>query len=479
MIYAVPSYQEKSLATKVDQLLNDPPMLTDYSLQDWDHLPREEIDRLQLAGLKQRFGELRDKIGVLKKLADAENIDHIDTLEDVVPLLFEHTVFKSYPPSLLENNRFKDINKWLGKLTAHPIDHVDVSTCQTLDEYFDVMDAAVPALSVAYTSGTSGTISLLPQTRSESAKSIILKRMTLGVVSSPTEPLPELHVAYPFFRSGRMSHLRGNDATVKHMLKGEEYFHAAYPMRMSADVQYLAARIRAATAKGTLDRLKINPAVLAKKAAFDKLTAEMPQHMEEFFAQLVDDLKGKRIYVWATWNLLHNMAKAGLGRGFEKVFAENSVVGTGGGAKGLVQPEGWQDDILRFTGAKQLNELYAMSEVISSHWKCEHDHFHFSHTAIPFLLDPQTSKPLPRAGRVTGRAAFFDLGADARWGGFITGDELTVEWDKPCACGRSTAYIVGKIQRYSEKKGGDDKITCAATEENHAAAMDFLNSFEM
>ncbi|MNT89546.1 hypothetical protein D3C72_2302890 [compost metagenome] len=65
-----------------------------------------------------------------------------------------------------------------------------------------------------------------------------------------------------------------------------------------------------------------------------------------------------------------------------------------------------------------------------------------------------------------------------RWGGFITGDEITIEWDEPCACGRPSQYIVGPIQRYSEKNGGDDKITCAATENSHREAMDFLNTFE-
>jgi len=470
---------QNSLDARAALLLDNPPMVTNYNLHDWDHLPRDEIDAMQLIGLKRRFAELRDNIAVLKKLADAENIDHIDSFDDVVPLLFEHTVFKSYPPSLLENNKFMQINKWLGKLTAHQIDHVDVSACQTLDEYFDVMDEAVPELRVSYTSGTSGTLSLLPHSTSEGMKSLLTKRMTLEIITAPDEPLPELHVVYPFFRSGRMSHLRGNDATVKYMLKGEEYFHAAYPQRMSADVQYLAARIRGAQAKGTLDRLKVNPAVLAKKAEFDKLQADMPKHLEAFFARASEELKGKRIYVWATWNLLHNMAKAGLEKGLEGVYAANSAVSTGGGAKGLVQPEGWQDDILRFTGAQKLHELYAMSEVMPSHWKCEHGHFHFAHTAIPFLLDPDTSEPLPREGRVTGRAAFFDLCADARWGGFITGDEITVEWDKPCDCGRTTRYIVGGIQRYSEKRGGDDKITCAATEESHAEAMDFLNNFEM
>lgn len=106
---------------------------------------------------------------------------------------------------------------------------------------------------------------------------------------------------------------------------------------------------------------------------------------------------------------------------------------------------------MRFTGVKMLHESYAMSEVVSgSHLKCEQGNYHFSHTAIPFLLDPETSKPLPRQGRQTGRAAFFDLGRTSI-GGFITGDEVTIEWDQPCSCGRHSRYVVGAIQRYSEK----------------------------
>lgn len=133
----------------------------------------------------------------------------------------------------------------------------------------------------------------------------------------------------------------------------------------------------------------------------------------------------------------------------------------------------------RFTGVNRLHELYGMTEILGTHMKCEHGHFHFAPTVIPFLLDPETGRPLPREGRVTGRAAFFDLGAHARWGGFISGDEITVEWDKPCPCGRTGRYVVGAIQRFSDKNGGDDKITCAASESVVNDALSFLNQFEV
>jgi len=106
---------------RADLLLNDPPMVTNYSLDAWDHMKREDIDAMQLAGLRRRFAELRDAVPVLKKLADAQGVDAIEKVDDAVPLLFEHTVFKSYPPSLLENNRFM---KMLFLLAMNPIQTV-------------------------------------------------------------------------------------------------------------------------------------------------------------------------------------------------------------------------------------------------------------------------------------------------------------------------------------------------------------------
>jgi hypothetical protein len=141
-------------------------------------------------------------------------------------------------------------------------------------------------------------------------------------------------------------------------------------------------------------------------------------------------------------------------------------------------PPHWQDDVCRFMGIEKIAVGYAMSEVRASHDMCEHGHYHFSPTVIALQLDPDTSKVLPRVGKVTGRAAFFDLCAEGRWGGFITGDEISVDWDTRCDCGRTMPFVYGEIQRYSEKNGGtDDKISCAATENAHKEAMDFLTGF--
>jgi hypothetical protein len=178
------------------------------------------------------------------------------------------------------------------------------------------------------------------------------------------------------------------------------------------------------------------------------------------------------VWILATWNVLYEMARAGLEHGREGVFAPDSLVTTGGGAKGQMMPDGWEEAVKRFAGVERIQHAYAMSESTALHKLCEHGHYHVEPWVIPFVLDPEEGTLRPREGRQSGRFAFFDLLPDSYWGGFITGDEVTADWT-PCRCGRTTAHIERRIERFSDRQG-DDKITCAATDEAHRAALDFL-----
>lgn len=470
-------------ADRADMLLADAPALTGYDHRNWNRFAPGELEALQCEGLKRRFAQFRHAIPMLKKLGDAERIDTIEDVDDIVPLLFEHTIYKSYPPSLLDSNNFTQINRWLTKLVvpeaAAQILAADVSACRGLDDWFEAMDEQAPLLRFSHTSGTSGTISFLPNSIHEFRRTANIRRMLVWKMEGPDAPQPDLHFVYPYFRKGYLSHLRVNEFMVEALLSDADHFHPAYPATLSADIQRLGARMRAAHVRGTLDRLEISPDLISKKKEFDALQTAMPDYLGQFFERKVEELRGKRVYISGMWNLLLNMAIAGLARGMEGVFHPDSYIATTGGAKGMAQPEGWRDDVLRFTGAKRLNEVYAMSEVPSgAHARCDEGHFHFAPTVIPYVLDPQTGHALPRRGQVTGRAAFYDLSSDIRWGGFITGDEITVEWDKPCPCGQPSKYVCRPIHRYSELHGGDDKITCAASEESHRAAMDYLGAVE-
>ena len=241
----------------------------------------------------------------------------------------------------------------------------------------------------------------------------------------------------------------------------------------------LTQRMRVAAAKGELDRLEISPEMRAKRDEFVKLMETRDEHVARFFDECSKKLGGERVFMQAVPAMLYQMARTGLDRGDKALFAPDSVIVSGGGFKGAVLPDNWEDVVKEYFGVDQLHVIFGMGEMSFFFPRCEHGVYHTVPGIIPFVLDPETSKPLPRKGRVTGRWAHYDLGVDSHWGGFITGDEVTVTWDQPCACGRTGPYLDRQIRRYSEISKGADKITCAATQDAYDDAMDFLVGAEM
>jgi hypothetical protein len=280
------------------------------------------------------------------------------------------------------------------------------------------------------------------------------------------------NLVWPLYRHGRSAITRLPEMAMNQLLGSEERVHALRQGRLSSDAMYLAGRLRAAAARGELDQLEINPALRARRAEFEREQRELAEGLPRFIEETIDRLRGQRVWMLATWNVLHQMAEAGLKRGLERVFAPDSLITTGGGAKGQVVPDDWEEAVKRFTGVDRLQHAYAMSEMTAMHKMCEHGDYHFEPWVVPFVLDPEDGAPLPREGVQTGRMACFDMLPTAYWGGFITGDEVTADWS-PCPCGRTTTHIKRRIERYSDKRG-DDKITCAASDEAHRAALEFL-----
>jgi hypothetical protein len=181
----------------------------------------------------------------------------------------------------------------------------------------------------------------------------------------------------------------------------------------------------------------------------------------------------------SAYPIMYEVAAAGLERGVRNVFAPNSAVLTGGGNKGVSLPNNFMQVIKDFLGVERIQEGYGMSEISALHWACNEGHYHVQPWVIPFLLDPETSEPLPRNGIRTGRAAFYDILNESHWGGVISGDEITIDWDTPCRCGLNSIHIHHDIMRYSEKQGvEDDRISCAATEDVQNEALNFMQEFE-
>ena len=471
--------QEKTL----DLFMNDPMEYFDHSITKMHEIPRDELEALQRQAMALRFAEHRESIEMLRNLADRLEIKELRELDDVTPLFFAHTAFKSYPAALLDKKRFDLMTKWLDKLTSHDLAGVDTDGCDSIDEWIDRLDEQTPLEGIT-SSGTTGTLSLIPKDKAGAIYTMKLWRLFLfqrfGKEPTPEELSPEVEVIWPNYASGKLGHLR-MAAMIKREFTGgdESRFHALYSDAISTDLMFLASKLRAAASRGELDRLEIDPQLLARKDEFEAMQNRRPAEMAAFFERLTRELAGKRVFMTSAYSLMYELAASGLERGLKGVFAPDSEILTGGGTKGMVLPDNFMEVIQEFLGVDRIQEGYGMSEISAFHWACDEGRYHVQPWVIPFLLDPDTSEPLPRQGVKTGRAAFYDFLNRSHWGGVISGDEITVDWDTPCPCGLASVPIAHDIIRYSEKQGvEDDRISCSATQEVNDEAVNFMRDFE-
>lgn len=468
---------------QVEKFMTDPLGFFEGSITKMHSIEPDTLETLQLAAMKLRVADHIENIEMVSNLAKRIGVTEVNDYNDVVPLFFAHTAFKSYPAALIDKKRWDLMTKWLQKLTTYDLSKVDTSKAKSLDEWLDALDEQTP-LEVITSSGTTGTISLIPKSREQAYYTMKIWRcflfQTFGKEPTEEEMNPDVDVIWPNHAKGKLGHLRMAQMLRKEFTGGDESrFHALYEDAIDSDLMFLASKMRLAASKGELDRLEIDPALLARKDEFVAMQERRPQEMADFFANCTEKLKGKRIFTTAAYPIMYEVAKEGLDKGVSGVFAKNSAVLTGGGTKGFTLPDNFLEVIKEFMGVDNIQEGYGMSEIGAFHWACEEGHYHMAPWVIPYVLDPETNEPLPRTGVVTGRAAFYDLVNDSHWGGVISGDEVTMHWDVPCSCGRTTAYLAHDIMRFSEKEGvEDDRISCSATQQVQEEAVEFMRGFE-
>jgi hypothetical protein len=367
------------------------------------------------------------------------------------------------------------MTRWLSRLTAADLSAADVSACVGIDAWLEALERST-GLSVTHSSGTSGTMTFLP--RSTDGYRILSD--VFGMTSRDFNGLDDAaearsepwHTFYLGFKGGRSHAGRAAGWAFDNFAKSPEYFHALYDVDMSSDVMFIAARVRRAEARGELSQLEISPALRARQAEFEEVQRGAAEALDRTFEQLLS-LRGERVYVGGMNGALTELAQKGLAMGHRDLFGDTGIVQCGGGSKGGKLPDDWEALCKAFTGAKRIGQYYGMTEVTMITSKCSEGHYHVPPWVITYVLDPETGRLHDAEGVRTGRAGFFDLVPQSHWGGFATGDEITADW-RPCGCGRTTVHLHPAIQRLSEKQGGDDKITCAAADDAHAAAIDFL-----
>ena len=471
-----------TIKESAEAFIADPLTFFDMSLTKMQSVPRDLLEELQTEALSMRFERQKERIPTLSKLADRQGITRVREIDEILPVLFEHTMYKSYPTYLLEKGQFDKMTTWLNRLTPHDLSQVDSSGCDSIDSWLDLL-CAQTELDPISSSGTTGTMSFTPRDKSD-WRTFILGGFRIQLLQKFGEPPKEsdldekIHVCWPSYRDGHTPFFRAPHYFHQYFAMGsDDHFHPMFDTAGDTDVMFLAARLRAAQARGD-SRVDVPQSLLDRRSEIEAMERGRPERSAAWMETLVSEqLSGKRVFLMAPAQLIYDVAVPGLAEGKKCNFAPNSYITIGLGGKGFVMPDDWFDVVKRFLNFDvDSGEFYAFSEQTGVSVRCEHGRCHLPPWLIPLILDAETSELLPRTGVQLGRGAFFDLAINGLWGGLITGDKVEIDWSE-CPCGRTTAHLSEEISRFSVEQGGTDKISCTATPEAHSDAMDFLTNF--
>src|ERR1700724_4732128 len=191
----------------VTQFMDDPISFFGQSYTRMHSIPRGELEELQRQALGIRFRQHYQSIEMLRKLADRLGVSELNEFNDVVPLLFSHTAFKSYPAALVDRKRFDLMTKWLDKLTSYDLSHVDTNGCDSIAEWIDRLDQHTP-LEVITSSGTTGTLSIIPKDKRGADEGMQIWKIclfhTFGEDPTQHQLHPSVDVIWPNFASGKL-----------------------------------------------------------------------------------------------------------------------------------------------------------------------------------------------------------------------------------------------------------------------------------
>lgn len=454
----------------------DPTALSRETPQEvfaWDPA---EVAKSQLQWARKRFDHLRPQIPVLDSVAIETGVDVVAELNDLAPLCFPHTVYKSYSATHVEQGRYDRLTRWLNSLTAEDLSDVDVSRCNSLESWLDAVEEA-SRLRPLVSSGTTGKISFFPRSTVESDAFFHLIMQALAPYGD--EPGAGLENGAPEWFSpvpmatGRQSMTRFFALIRARCYHGDaSRMHTLGAGHWNADMLWLAGRMRAAERRGEATSVALTPALRRAAHELKRIQADAAENFDRFFDDLMTDQRGRRVVLFAMYPALVNLATECRRRDLQPQLHPDSFILTGGGTKGHEFPDGWLE-LIHSVFPPPYAELYAMTESTASARLCSTGWYHLPPTVIPFLLDPDTSEPRSRQGTQTGRFALFDLCAETHWGGAITGDRVTIDWEGGCACGRRGPRVDYDVKRFSELRD-DDKITCAKSPGAYERAVESL-----
>lgn len=416
-----------------------------------------ELDALQLRAIRQLFARRRGEISVLDRRARDLGIEHITTTRDLVPLLFAHQTYKSYPDSFVTQNKWALMNRWLTTLSTNPVGGIDVSDVTDTDAW--VARLSGHGHHVLLSSGTSGKTSFLNRNswdRTLTGDNIVANmRLTQHIGDGERRPV--------FLLGPR----NGTHIFVDVMRAIADQFgrpgatHWLSELTLTEVDTKRQAELRRQVADGSA-----SPGAIRE---LEERVSARQQHMRESIDAIAGALlehRGEPVMIIGLWLphflLMEQARRRGMG---DAALQPDSTIFVGGGLKGATLPADFREQVERFYGVapSRYHRAFGMVELSAQFLWCDAARYHCPPWVRMLILDKTGEELLEpdAAGDTRGRLAFFDIATEGRWGGVISGDQVLAHTGR-CRCGR-TSPSVSEVVRYTDLPDGDDKLSCAGT----------------
>jgi hypothetical protein len=432
-------------------------LLATVELDDPFAAPSADFEQEQLAALGERLASGRESIAAVRRVAAEAGVEKIAGVSDVVPLLFSHTSYKNYPAALVERGKWDMLAKWLDMFSANPTaSQLDFAGVNTIDDWIARLHSG--GHFVVSSSGTGGKCSLMNMTAGDLA---VMRRVRVRNMAGATGAAPDQSRVMVFPVAHQPGHQLErvfeiySDAFGR---PGRSYWLTETPL-LVGDINRAGA-LRQAMALGS-----VRPSEVAEAHAAGDRTRERARADLLELARIIASCHDEPMMIVTIWPQHWNLTQALREIGAPKLHPD-SVISTGGGLKGLTVPDDYEDLIEAQYGIDKSGwyRQYGCSEIISHMVGCRNGRYHVPPWVVPIVLEKNGEELATESESVTvGRMAFFDIAVTGRWGGVITGDQVTLHTDQ-CGCGRRSSSI-SEVGRYADIAAGEEKLTCAGTVE--------------
>ena len=419
-------------------------------------LGHADLVESQIEAINERFQDRVGKIKLLANRAEEGGIGEVRSLQDVVPLLFAHTAYKSYPESWLFEGKWDRMGKWLDTVSTERVAPMDTSGVQGLDDWLTMLEQRGHFVSCS--SGTTGKCAMMNATQADldfAGRSLLQAIRWGGLAPNHDRRMISL---------GQVAATPRNRATGRPMVEAfsppdfPPFAPDVPPITIGGITEMVVMRKR--IAEGTAQ-----PSELAE---FEAKAVEREASIQSSIEQAADALIANRdhkLHIMGLFVPLYQVARLVRDRGYSgKDFQENTTF-ISGGLKRVALPDDYKEFVFETLNISQPRALqsYGMQELSTNSPRCSAGRYHMPPWNVLLLLDESGENLIEPCfdGEVEGRAAFFDMSMQGRWGGVISGDKVRATWGR-CECGRSSPSVADDIQRYADLASGD-KIACSGT----------------